>query len=294
MAKLTHLIPWIILISLYSCEENYTDPEIRDGFILVINDTLIYNSNSINFYDFSSHLIYLKEGNFSFSGFGSFSVSVDKEEIYSGQMFPLYSSYLPAGPVIPCAPSFYDDFIIPIEFFQVTDPEGITNEDPRNDTRIIEALKKYDQYRQGMTMDILSIEKTDLDKLTMTVGITNHDSETVLIPDPEKMGMELFHYYTNGLTLVDSLNNSYTHKITPEGPNPYDSWEKDWLTEVKENEIRTFTIVYNDFESFPPGNYTARFVYPGMSYQIERKNLEQRNGRIWLGEIKISKEIAIE
>jgi len=294
MRNSTLLIIWIILISLFSCEKNDNDLEITDGFSLAISDSLIYNSSQIDFYDFSSHLIYLKTGDFTFSDFGGFSVYVDNEVIYTGQMFPLYSSYLPIGPVIRCVPTFYDDFIIPIDFFQVTDSEGNTNEDPRNDIRIIEALKKYNQYRQGLSFEILSLEKLSSNKLVLTVQITNHDSDVLLILDPEKMGIELFHYFTNGLTIVDSLNNSYTHKITPAQPNSYDSWDDDWFASIKGNETKTIAITYNDFESFPSGQYSARFVYPGMGSQIDREDLEQSNGRIWLGKLYINKSIDLE
>ena len=294
MRNSTLLIIWIILLSLFSCEKNDNDSEITDGFSLAISDSLIYNSSQIDFYDFSSHLIYLKTGDFTFSDFGGFSVSVDNETIYTGQMFPLYSSYLPTGPVIRCSPTFYDDFIIPIDFFQVTDSEGNTNEDPRNDIRIIEALKKYNQYRQGLSLEILSLEKLSSNKLALTIQITNHDSDVLLILDPEKMGIELFHYFTNGLTIVDSFNNSYTHKITPAQPNSYDSWDDDWFASIKGNETKTIAITYNDFESFPSGQYSIRFVYPGMGSQIDREDLEQSNGRIWLGKLYLNKLIDLE
>ena len=118
-----------VLLCVGSCEKSDNVFEITDGFSLVINDSLSYNSNHIDFYDFSSHLIYLNTGNFSCSNPGGFSVYVNDEVIYTGQMFPLYSSSFPTGPVILCAPSFYDDFIIPIDFFQVADAGGNTNED---------------------------------------------------------------------------------------------------------------------------------------------------------------------
>jgi hypothetical protein len=294
MRNSTLLIIWIILISLFSCEKNNNDSEITDGFKLAIGNSLIYNSNQIDFYDFSSHLIYLKTGNFKFSDFGGFSVAVDNEVIYTGQMLPLYSSFFPTGPFISCAPAFYDDFIIPIGFVQLTDSEGYTNEDPRNDIRVIEALKKYNQYREGLSLEIISLEKLSSNKLVMTFQITNHDSDALLILDPEKMGIDTFHYFTNGLTIVDNLNNSYTHRITPAHPDSYNSWDTDWFASIQGNATKIITITYNDFESFPSGQYSARFAYPGMGHQIDKEDLEQSNGRIWLGELYINKSIDIE
>ena len=155
-----------------SCDKSDTDlnSDSKDGFNLVINDTIIYNSTHINFYDFSSQLIYLKAGNsFSYSSYGAFSIWVGNEEIYTGQIVPGYSSMLFLGPVIHCAPTFYKDYIIPISFNQLTDNAGNSNDDPRYDTRIIEALKKFNQYKKGLSGEILSVQKLTDSKVKITI-----------------------------------------------------------------------------------------------------------------------------
>ena len=58
--------------SLFSGRNNNLDP---GAFSLVINDTLIYDATTIDFYDMSTHLIYLKEGHsYTYNQYGSFSV----------------------------------------------------------------------------------------------------------------------------------------------------------------------------------------------------------------------------
>lgn len=298
MKNLTILINTIIiLIITLGCEksDNDLDIEIKDGFSLVINDSITYNSNSIDFYDFSSHLIYLKAGNnFIFSNRGAFSVLVDNELIYTGQMFPGYSSYLPMGPVIHCAPTFYGDYIIPIGFNQFIDSTGNSNKDPRDDSRIIEALKRYKQCKKGLTSKILSVQKLSNNKVQITIQLTNLDSESLLYLDPDKMGLELFHYFTNGLLIRDSQNNSYTHKLTTEEPEPWDSWKTNWLTMINTDETKIISMTYNDFDILPSGEYTALFSYPGLSSQIEKEELQQNNGRIWLGQLTNTEIIDIE
>ncbi len=287
----------IILVLIFGCEkrDNDLDIEIKDGFSLVINDSITYNSNSIDFYDFSSHLVYLKAGhNFTFSNRGTFSVLVDNELIYTGHMFPGYSSYLPMGPVIHCAPTFYGDYIIPIGFNQFIDSTGHSNKDPRDDSRIIEALKKSNQYKKGLTSDILSVQKLSNNKVQITLQLTNLDSESLLYLDLGKMGLNLFHYFTNGLIIRDSQNNSYTHKLTVEEPEPWDSWKIDWLSVLKSNEAKTISVTYNDFDIIPSGEYTVFFNYPGLSSQIEKEELQQNSGRIWLGQLSNTKIIDIE
>jgi len=285
---------FLILILTLSCDkvDNVIDTEIKDGFSLVINDSITYNSNSIDFYDFSSHLIYLKTANnFSYSNRGTFSILVDEQEIYTGQMFPMYSSYLPTGAFIRCTPTLYNDYIIPIGFNQIFDTEGNSNDDPRNDSRIAEALKKYNQYKKGLSSEILSVQKISDNKIKITVELINLDSDNLLFLDPDKMGFELFHYFTNGLIIKDSQNNFYTHKLKVKEPDPWDSWKTDWLTVIKGNESKTFSLIYNDFDIFPSGEYTASFNYPGLSYQIVKKELQQNRGRIWLGQLNNTKTI---
>jgi len=298
MRYLTILLCTIIILTLtLGCEKNDNDivTEIKDGFSLIINDSITYNSNSIDFYDFSSHLIYLKSGNvFSFSNLGAFLIQVDNEEIYTGQMFPMYSSYMPTGVYIRCAPTFYNDYIIPIGFSQIIDNDGNSIEDPRNDSRIIDALKKYNQFREGLSSEIISIQQIADNKVKINLELTNLESDNLLYLDPDKMGLELFHYFTNGLIIRDSDNNSYMHKLTSQKPEPWDSWTADWLTVISGNETKIISIIYNDFDLIPSGEYTASFNYPGLSHQIEKEVLQQNNGRIWLGEVINTKVIDIE
>jgi len=298
MKNSTILINAIILLILtVSCEksDNDLDSEIKDGFSLIINDSITYNSNYIDFYDFSSHLIYLKTGNnFSYSNRGTFSILVDNEEIYTGQMFPMYSSYLPIGPVIRCAPTFYNDYIIPIGFNQFIDTEGNSNDDPRNDLRIIEALNKYNQYKKGLSSEILTVQKLSDNKVKITLQLINLDFDNLLFLDPDNMGLELFHYFTNGLILKDSLDNTFTHNLTIQEPEPWNTWKNYWLSEINGNETKTISITYNDFDNLSSGQYAACFNYPGLGFQIDKEELQQDNGRIWLGELNNPKLIDIE
>lgn len=298
MKNQTILIQTIILVFFaIGCEDNTNSPspEIKDGFSLVINDSVVYNSNHIDFYDFSSQLIYLKTGNtYSYSKNGDFKVFIDQQEVYSGQMYPAYSSHFPADLFIRSGLTFYSDYIIPIEFMPYVDSQDVAGDDPRYDTRIIETLKKYGQYKKGISCEMKLVEKLADNAVKITLQVTNMGTDKLLILDPEKMGPGLFHYYTTGLNVRDSENNFYTHKTSIVHPEPWDLWESSWLTELKVNETRTISITYNDFDELPTGQFSARFKYPGLSSQVEQYDLQQENGRIWLGTIEATKTIDIE
>ncbi|MDO9153648.1 MAG: hypothetical protein Q7U47_08075 [Paludibacter sp.] len=287
----------VVVLLLLSCRNN--DPNLnfdpKVGFCLKINDSIVYDYSQIEFYDFSSHFIYLKKGrSFSYSGAGSFTVSADNTEIYSGKMFPAYLSSLPLGVTIPSVLTFYGDFIIPINFDKRIDYSGNEMLDPRGDQRIVETLKKHNQFREGLACEIVDVQKTSANKIQLKLRLTNKDNENLYYLDPDKMGLELFHYFTNGLLLRNTTNKTFTHKITAKYPEPWNSWKMNWLSIIKSKESKTIIINYDNFESVTSGQYDAFFNYPGMSSQIEKKDLYQLWGRIWLGTLYLTKKIQIE
>lgn len=297
MKTINLLTTALILLIIISCEKDDNDLNIGNqaGFSLHINDSIVYNSNQIDFYDFSSHLIYLKNGySFSYSNRGTFKVLVNNTEIYSGQMFPMYSSYIPIGPVIRCTPTFYGGYIIPIGFNQFVDSVGDSNEDSRNDSRIIEALKKNNQYREGLSCEILSIQNISSNNVKIDLQLTNNDSDNLLYLDPDKMGLGLFHYYTNGLLLQDLSNKTFTHQLTITQPDPWSTWKDDWLSIITSNESKTISIIYDNFDTITTGQFEALFNFPGLGSQVDKEDLQQDNGRVWLGQLQMKKKIEFE
>jgi hypothetical protein len=301
MRTINKLIFLIIVVLSVSCEKNDKEPfpNIKDGFGIVINDSIVYNYNQIDFYDFSSHLVYLKDGNtFSYSKEGTFKVFANKTEIYSGKIITMVSGTIGDSPVIECAPSFFGDYIIPISFYQITDSTGkLLNNDPRGDSRIIVALKKYNQYFKGLSCTIDTINFISNTNATVSLVLTNNDNVNYYYLDPEKMGNNLFHYFTNGLYTFDNNNygfNYFFNKDSVESPKPYiSSWDKNWLSLLKSKESTKITISYNNFKPLSKGTYNMFFDFPGLSW-VEKKTLQQENGRIWLGNLHMEKKITIK
>lgn len=298
--KTTSAFLFFIAILFVGCEKNEIDfyKELPDGFCIVANEKVVLNHNDIEYYDYSTHLIYMKE-NKSFvadiESIGAFTVFADRMQIYKGQTVPGYSSFLPSGPVIATHPSFYGDNIISIGFIQILDSLGNVLPDPREDERIVEALKKYNQFHAGLSCEIKTVQYLASNNVKVELILKNNDSLNYYYLDPNKMGENLFHYFTNGLSIRDFNNHkSYTHKIETVQPEPWNSWKKDWLSIINGNESKTITITYNNFEEVVPGRYKATFEYPGLSYQVDKKDILQDNGQIWLGKLNMIKEITIE
>lgn len=295
-------LSFIVAVLLTACDKSefeYREEGLTDGFCIVANDKVILNRYDFEYYDYSTHLIYLKNY-MSFAkdieSIGGFKVYADGDEIYSGQTHPGYSSYLPLGSVvINTLPSFYADYIIPLTFFQITDTLGNALPDPRVDDRIVDALKKYDQFHAGLSCEIQSVQYLSSINVKVELLLTNNDSFNYYYLDPDKTGIGLFHYFTNGLIIRDlNYQKSYTHKMNIISPEPWNSWKKVWLSVIEGNKSKIITIIYDNFDDIPNGEYRASFEFPGLSSQVDKEDINQIHGQIWLGDLNVTKEITIE
>jgi len=277
----------VFILVNFSCGND--DLPISESFQLKIADSMVYGSGQIDFYDQSSHLIYLNEENsFSYQQEGDFDVIVNQTAVYSGKIVPRYSSYLPGGPVIYTAPSFYGDYIIAIEFSHIAGQEA----DLRGDEKILDALRKNNQLRQGLVCELVAIDKTATGGVSVELSLTNKDSEDLLYLDPEKMGNGLFHYFTNGLILWDSDYRQLTHHVSVEAADNNLSLE--WLSVLAGNETKMISINYDSFDLIAPDQYTASFSFPSPGNLVTRNEVRQTDGRIWLGTIEMTKPIKFE
>ncbi len=285
-----------------ACEEdNFTWPRSSDGISIRIGENTTFNSWDIDYYDYSTHLVYLKEGRSfpdSFKGSDRFTVYAGEEEIYSGTLLPGYASYLPEGPVIRVQPAFYQDYIISIGFIDRIDSSGNSLPDPRSDERIESALKNHHQYLGGLECEIISIRQASSGKLSLDLRLSNHDAFDYLFLDPEKMGSDLFHYFTNGLSVRNIKQPLiYSHHIQIAEPEPWNSWNVKWLSLIRGHSTADISLIYDSFDKIPPGNYIADYTFPGLSYQVGREDLvlssRRKEERIWLGMISASKNFII-
>lgn len=289
-----------MVLLLMGCEKNEPETirELTDGFCMVSNDKVILNHHDIDYYDYSTHLIYLKDNKSfekDFEEIGAFSVYADGIEIYSGQTFPGYSSYLPSGAVIHTHPYFYGDFVLAIGFTNRFDASGNPKPDPRADNRIIEALKKHDQFHAGLSCEIKSVHYSSPQQVVVELKLKNNDSFNYYYLDPDKMGIQLFHYFNNGLSLRDFAHEKFfTHKMGVTQPEPWDAWKIEWLSIIKSHETKNITLTYTNFENLPPGTYKATFEFPGLGYQVSKNEHQQKDGRIWLGGLSVVKDIVLE
>ena len=285
----------ISILALTGC--NKVEVESTGGFWLKMGDNSIVATSDIDFYDVSTHMIYLKkalpylkkvEKNYG----GIMSVYVDDEEIYKCSFHSRIRSYLPNGEYISCNPSFYPEDVICINFLQIIDLAGNPRfTDHRSDERIIAALKKNHLYHEGLRCEIRSVDVLN-EKLVLNIELYNPDTFDYYHLDPDKMGIGLFHYFTNGLYFRNDQYQSFNHQETVIHPEPWNSWKKEWLALIKSGERKNISITYRHFEAIPAGKYKMSFCFPGISW-TSQKNRMLNGGRIWMGDICTEKDITI-
>lgn len=293
---------FLLLFVLAGCEtekdpvEELLDPSLHltDGFCLLKNSRVVLNHYDIDYYDYSAHLIYLKDPEAfeeKFQVMGPAAVYADSTRIYDLSIVSLAASYIPQGPVIWYPFWFPAEDIVPIDQVWMNVPLFAPLEDPRADVRVVEALKKYGQFRHGLQCEILSFWYNPEEGVILELELWNEDAVNYYYYDPEKLGMEHYHYVTNGLWLKDATGKSYTHHIQAR------SWETadpDRMSLVEADSSIVVSLTYEDFDLLPPGSYMAHFRFPGPIRIESREDLDRADGRIWLGELDLYTTVEIQ
>ena len=268
-----------------------------DGFSMVVGGRVVLSSDDINYYVLSTHFIYLKGTNPFLNGLvsDSFQVYAGREKIYSGVFQSAASSSFPLGPAIYYPDIFYEDYVLPITLGPVAFvPDSSIVPDPRGDPRIIKALQSQDQLHAGLKCEIKSVNFGSAKNVSLELELTNNDSFNYYYLDPEKMGLGLFHYFTNGLSLWSpSQKEFYENHVQHLRPEPYDKWQMNWLSLIRSHEKKTIRIDYTNFDSVPAGEYRLTFRFPGLGH-VSRADLVQPDGRIWLGDLALSQMIQVD
>lgn len=278
----------IFLLLLASCEKSSYNGDY--DVLLKTEGGFSYKYSDFALYDSSTHIFYFKTNHpeFKTESKDKFSVLANGQEIYQGPFLPGYSSYLPAGPFIPSFPYFYQNYALKIECWHLGNLKDL-----RNDPAIIKVLEERGLLHSGLKVSLEPLEINGT-KLTFKFTVKNYDTSDLLIIDIDKTGLNLFHYFTNGLSIYDSAHNLvFKSNIEHSAPASYKDWKIDWLSVLKSGDSRQFTINYILNAPIHPGSYQVSFDFPGLAFQISKDQLYQNNDRIWLGDIQVNKTMTI-
>jgi hypothetical protein len=277
----------LFMIILSGCEMS-EENEIYEDLQIVNDGELVLDLSDIDYYDFSTHIVYLTENNRlkgDYDKLQGAKVMVDGEEIYSLNIHELYSSFFPTGVHINRLIDNFGDFAFRISF-------GTGNNDPRDDYRIISVLKRNKKYRAGPSIETASMTRQG-NEIRLRIKLRNLDNQSYYHLDPNKMGKGLFHYFTNGLFFIDYQELEYQyHKIPIEQPENFNYWSMDWMSLIKGKETKTFTFTY-PYDNVPTGRdlrFSFNFPSPELSIS-QRSDLIQEKGRVWLGTVGMEKMV---
>ncbi len=279
----------IVLISglifglyLISCESE-NDTNLNDSeFKVEFTDSTLITENDLLYYDSSTHLLFLKREfdlNQSISGF---NVLVDNNKIYKGIIYSCHLSNPPPSPFFITDCFLYGNDIVEIGYYQ-------GSKDLRNDPRIINALKNSNLLHNGLSCQIDSIIVNSFEnysEVTCTITIRNNDNINYYILDPEKMGELDFNYFTGGL-YIQNIDTRVSWSLRWSISNP--DWDNltinDFSVLSGESEV-TYTFKSSDYYKIDKGIYKARFRFCGTKHETSKFNLNQDNGRIWVGDVE--------
>jgi len=156
----------------------------------------------------------------------------------------------------------------------------------RTDARIKEALIAGEVYHAGIDVDLINVEiidNADTSTVRYSFIIKNNDTDALYVADPNLMGTNLFHYYTNGVEFRDSDNHYYYSRYkTTSSPEPHDSWEPDWFVKIESGASISRIVVLKRYPHFPSDTYNCYFKYGGPS-GIELDDRIISDGRYWIG-----------
>lgn len=308
----------IVLMGLvFHCDNNplYPDPTSFDFAIYLLDDPAFdreklwdedysdfqltgepwLTDEDIEFYDWSSHCIYLKIDKKDL-----FPQYDDKYfiELFTNKMFvlavngeicyPAYFNYryhYPIPELDLLALLFYPDDVLRIEWTILHDSEPRNDVDRRNNVRVKNVLIQEGLFHAGLEvhLDTVTImENADTSTIEYSFTLTNKDEDNLYIFDPDIVGNSI-HFYTNGPVFLH-VEESNLYQSTYKKVDPLKDWDPSWYVKLESGESLTRTVRLRGYPHFPPGTYGIDFFYNGP--RINKEDRYAADGRYWFGGVE--------
>jgi len=274
-------IGFLIIMISNSCD---SDPEVElndSELEIEFSDGTILTENEIEFYDSSTHTFFLKSDLVSQDALTNFKIRVDTDSILGGVFHSCVLSSMPPTPyyISDCFFSGHD--VLTIGFYG-------KDENVLNDSRILNSLIENNKFHKGLSCQIDSvtiIESAGKTDVVSTITIKNHDNIAYYIPDVNKMGDQYYTDYCGGLSF-SNINTGLSSFIKDSNSDRQrDDIKIDDLSKLESNSEMTFTYTSRNYHEIPSGEYKVKARFMGIVYTASNFELNQDNGRIWVGEI---------
>lgn len=255
-----------------------------------------FDAGDLVFYDFSTHCLYLKNDKstlFEYFERGHFEpvlmnkpfvVTAGGERCYLGSLHSGALSTMPPGPHM----NELDVWYFPKDVIHISRYRA-SSEDVRSDPRVRDELIRANLFHGGLSLELNSVsvlQNADISTVLYRLTLQNNDRDALYVVDPDRMGSELFHYYTNGVLFTHENQPSiWSEHKTVTAPSPHDSWQPSWFTRIESGQSIQRTVTLRGYPSIPRGQYVCHLTYSGPK-RIEREHRNLTDGRYWIGEIE--------
>lgn len=243
-------------------------------------------ASEIEFYDWSSHTFYLntEKEKEKYSG-RHFVVTSGDERLFIGVFFPMYMSSIPQMPSI----SPEDDIFYPkdIIHFGQLGHQFTGNIEEQNEFK--KALISSGLLREGIKVELIRVKKKNQNTIEYTFQVTNIDRENIYLLDPDKLGDLRFHYVTNGVWLAKDNTYYFPNQVNY---TAFDKVQDSWYFKLHPGAKMTRNVELSNFPSLPSGKVKCSFSFPGSN--MKSGEWKKSDGRVWIGDYYVEKELEIE
>lgn len=272
-----------------------------DLSLLQLNPTPWLSASDIISYDFSSHIIYLKNSkNYYFSDSSSpfelpenfwhkpFVVVANNKPCYVGYFYPSVCAKIPEGIYITDDYYIYNyaDDILHISNNVYRVCKSADYPDIRNNLLIKDALIEDNIFSDGLEINIdtvVVVVNSDTTIIKYTFSITNNDKDNLYVLDPNLMDNKVFLFIKHKIISEYTCFSSNDH-IVPITHNPFDNWNTAWFTKIESKKSIIRTLSFKEYPPIYPGEYCCylKFTSP---FNIKKDERLLTDGRYWIGEI---------
>jgi hypothetical protein len=243
-------------------------------------------NSDIELYDWSSHTFFLNKPveKEKYSG-RHFVVIANDERLFAGVFFPMYLSSLPQLPAI--TPE--DDYMFPRDVVQFSKFGEQFPANQINSDIFKKALADAGLLSRGLQVDLVQVAMKGQGTVDYTFEVTNLATETLYIPDPDKMGVSRFHYITNGVYFL--IDNTYCSSSVSDHTS-FETFSESWFCKLQPGQRITRTIEKKGFNCLTTGKFKCRFSFPGAN--INTGEWKKPDGRVWQGSYFTEEELVVK
>ncbi|MCK4530545.1 MAG: hypothetical protein KAU44_05155 [Candidatus Marinimicrobia bacterium] len=286
--------------------------DLGDAYLSKALDSVaVLTSKDIDYYDWSSHCIYLKTDKgeinerlldtngllFKYPG-APFVVTSDGEAQYYGYFYSLIMSIAAATPSInEMSLIYYPEDVLSIG-------RSWTNDDldTRNNENVKQALIDAGLFHAGISVAVDTLFglkfyplSSDTMQMEYRFSITNNDQYALYVLDPDKIGTDLFFYFNTAPSIVNLDNNDFlrpNHQFDISmTPDTSDFDDLNWYTLLSPGETMVRTVRTGQYANVTAGRleFDLRYGTPINTLSKSRRN--KLLGRIWIGETQSPKYV---